>query len=64
MQRRRFAAYNVVGGVAWCTLFIWGGYLFGNVPLIKENFGIVTIGIVVVSVLPVVWGMLKKPSAA
>jgi len=61
MQRRRFAAYNVAGGFGWVTIFIWGGYLFGNVPLIKENFGLVTIGIVVVSVLPVVWGLLSKP---
>jgi membrane-associated protein len=61
MQRRRFAAYNVAGGFAWVTLFIWGGYLFGNVPIVKENFGLVTIGIVVVSVLPVAWGLLTKP---
>jgi membrane-associated protein len=60
MKRRRFAAYNVVGGVTWVTLFIWGGFLFGNVPIVKQNFGLVTIGIVVVSVLPVVWGLLKK----
>lgn len=59
MLRRRFAAYNFVGGFAWVTLFIWGGYLFGNVPLIKNNFGIVTIAIIVVSVLPVAWGLLK-----
>jgi membrane-associated protein len=58
MKRRRFAAYNVAGGIAWVTLFIWGGYLFGNVPMVKQNFGLVTIGIVVVSVLPVVWGLL------
>lgn len=63
MQRRRFAAYNVAGGFAWVTTFIWGGYLFGNVPIIKENFGLVTIGIVVVSVLPVVWGLLAKPKS-
>jgi membrane-associated protein len=63
MRRRRFAAYNVAGGFAWVTLFIWGGYLFGNVPLVKENFGLVTIGIVVVSVLPVVWGLLTKPKS-
>jgi membrane-associated protein len=61
MQRRRFAAYNVAGGFAWVTIFTWGGYLFGNVPVVKENFGLVTIGIVVVSVLPVVWGLLSKP---
>jgi membrane-associated protein len=61
MQRRRFAAYNLAGGFAWVTLFTWGGYLFGNVPVVKENFGLVTIGIVVVSVLPVLWGLLSKP---
>ncbi|HKR33585.1 MAG TPA: DedA family protein [Steroidobacteraceae bacterium] len=63
MRRRRFAAYNVVGGFTWVTLFTWGGYLFGNMPIVKENFGLVTIGIVVVSVLPVVWGLLSKPKS-
>lgn len=59
MQRRRFAAYNFAGAFAWMTLFIWGGFLFGNIPVIKNNFGIVTIAIIVVSVVPVVWGLLK-----
>jgi len=59
MQRRRFAAYNFVGAFTWVTSFIWGGFLFGNVPLIKNNFGVVTILIVVVSLLPVVWGLLR-----
>jgi membrane-associated protein len=59
MQRRRFAAYNFVGGFAWITIFIWGGYLFGNIPVIKNNFGIVTIAIIVVSLIPVAWGLLK-----
>jgi membrane-associated protein len=61
MQRRRFAAYNVIGGFTWVTLFTWGGYLFGNVPLVKANFGLVTIGILVISVLPIAWGLLSKP---
>ncbi len=60
MQRRRFATYNLVGAFAWMTSFIWGGYLFGNIPLIKNNFGIVTILIIVVSLLPVAWGLLKS----
>ncbi len=60
MQRRRFAAYNFVGGFAWITIFIWGGYLFGNIPVIKNNFGIVTIAIIVVSLIPVAWGLLKS----
>jgi membrane-associated protein len=64
MKRTRFAAYNFAGGILWVSAFIWGGYLFGNVPLIKENFGIVTILIVVVSVLPVAWGLLKPQPAA
>lgn len=59
MQRRRFAAYNFAGAFAWMTIFIWGGFLFGNIPIIKNNFGIVTIAIIVVSVVPVVWGLLK-----
>jgi membrane-associated protein len=64
MKRRKFAAYNFVGGFAWLTLFIWGGYLFGNVPLIKENFGIVTIVIIAVSLVPVAWGLLKPAPKA
>jgi len=59
MQRRRFAAYNLAGGFLWVTAFIWGGYLFGNVPIVKNNFGVVTILIIVVSVIPVAWGLLK-----
>jgi membrane-associated protein len=64
MQRRRFAAYNFSGGFLWVTAFIWGGYLFGNVPVVKNNFGLVTIGIVVVSVLPVVWGLVRSERPA
>ena len=55
MPYGRFQAYNIGGGVAWVTAFIWGGYIFGNIPLVKNNFGIVTIIIVVVSVLPIIW---------
>jgi membrane-associated protein len=59
MPYASFQGYNIAGGVAWVTLFIWGGYLFGNIPLVKNNFGIVTIVIVVVSVLPMVWAALS-----
>ena len=48
MPYARFQAYNVAGAAAWTTLFIGGGYLFGNIPLVKNNFGVVTIAIVVV----------------
>jgi membrane-associated protein len=56
----RFQSYNILGGVSWVMLFIWGGYLFGNIPVIKNNFGIVTILIVVVSVMPAVLALLKR----
>jgi membrane-associated protein len=63
MAYMRFQAYNVAGGVSWVLIFVWGGYLFGNIPLIKNNFGIVTILIVVVSVMPAFFAMLKRKRA-
>jgi membrane-associated protein len=65
MHYGRFQAYNILGGVAWVNLFIWAGYFFGNIPLIKNNFGFVTIGIIVVSLLPMlVMFLRRKPEAA
>lgn len=60
MPYLRFQAYNFAGGIGWVLIFIWGGYLFGNIPLIKENFGIVTILIIIVSVLPLAGMFLKR----
>ena len=54
MAYRRFIAYNVVGGIVWVVLFVLGGYAFGNVPVVKENFSIVILAIIVLSVLPIV----------
>lgn len=50
-----FALYNVSGGIVWVGLCIGAGYLFGNVPFVKENFSLVALGIVGVSVLPMVF---------
>ena len=60
MPYARYQAYNVLGGLAWVLAFVWTGFFFGNIPFIKENFGLVTIGIVVVSLLPVAWVALRK----
>ncbi len=60
MPYARFQAYNIAGGVSWVMIFIWGGYLFGNIPIVKNNFGIVTILIIVLSVLPVIIAMLRR----
>jgi membrane-associated protein len=60
MPYARFQAYNVVGALAWVLALVWAGFFFGNIPLIKNNFGIVTIGIIVVSLLPVAWVAIRK----
>jgi membrane-associated protein len=52
MSYPAFAFYNVTGAVAWVGLCLGAGYLFGNVPVIKENFSLVALGIVFVSILP------------
>lgn len=60
MPYGRFQAYNIAGGVSWVMIFIWGGYLFGNIPIIKNNFGIVTILIVIVSLLPLAGALARS----
>ena len=59
MSYPKFALYNVVGAVAWVGLCCGAGYLFGNVPVIKENFSLVAIGIVLVSLLPMVFEYVR-----
>ncbi len=54
-----FLLYNLVGAAGWVGLCLGAGVLFGNVPAVKQNFSLVTIGIVIVSILPVVVGFLR-----
>jgi len=63
MAPGRFQLYNLAGGLAWTTVFIWGGYLFGNIPVVKAHFGLVTILIVVVSLIPVAIAALRRRKA-
>jgi len=60
MRSAAFALYNLVGAVAWVCLCLGAGLLFGNVPVVKENFSLVTIGIVVVSLLPMVVEYVRR----
>ncbi len=64
MRWAKFTMYNVTGAILWVTIFLWGGYLFGNVPIIKDNFGIVTIVIIIVSVIPLAIGFLRPAKPA
>jgi membrane-associated protein len=52
MEYSKFAFYNVTGALLWISLFVLGGYWFGNIPVVQENFGLVVIGIILVSVMP------------
>jgi membrane-associated protein len=48
----RFALYNVTGGILWVLSFALGGYYFGEIPLVKNNFSLVIVAIIVISVMP------------
>jgi membrane-associated protein len=52
MRYARFVGYNVGGGIGWVSLFVLGGYYFGNLPAVRENFSAVVLAIIVISMLP------------
>ncbi len=52
MTYTKFIAYNIIGGIIWCGLFIYGGYFFGNLSFVKNNFSFVILAIILISVLP------------
>ena len=55
MNYGQFLYYNVLGGIVWVLVCTLAGYFFGNVPVVKRNFELVVVGIVLMSVLPVAW---------
>jgi membrane-associated protein len=59
MPYASFTFYNLTGGVAWVAVCLGAGYLFGNVPIVKNNFSLVAIGIVIVSLLPMAFEYLR-----
>jgi membrane-associated protein len=60
MDATKFLSYNVIGGLLWTVVCVGAGYLFGNVPIVKENFSIVALGIVAVSLLPIAIEFLRQ----
>jgi membrane-associated protein len=64
MSYGHFLTYNVAGGLLWISLFAFGGYFFGNTPVVQENFGLVIIAIIIISILPAVieiWKERRRP---
>ena len=59
MTRRTFVVYNITGAILWVCLCLGAGILFGNISIVKNNFSLVTIGIVVVSLLPMAFELVS-----
>jgi membrane-associated protein len=53
MNYGRFIFFNVIGGVLWVSICTMGGYYFGNIPFVKDNFSVVIIGVVALSLIPI-----------
>lgn len=64
MSYPAFAFYNVIGGIVWVGVCVGAGYAFGQVPIVKDNFSIVALGIVAVSLLPIVYEWWRHRDAA
>jgi len=64
MRYGRFLAYSIGGGMLWVSLFIWVGYYFGNLPIVRNNFGLVIGAIILISVMPMVVELVRARRAA
>lgn len=60
MKYWRFMSYNVTGGIAWISLFVFSGYYFGNIPAVKQNFTFVIFAIIFISILPGIIEYLRQ----
>ncbi|WP_294357972.1 DedA family protein [uncultured Clostridium sp.] len=59
MCYKKFGVFNIIGGTVWISLFLALGFFFGNIPVIKNNFSLVTVGIILISLLPVLVEVIK-----
>jgi membrane-associated protein len=64
MSYPTFALYNVTGAIAWVGICAGAGYLFGNIPIVRENFSLVALGIIAVSLLPAVIEFVRRRRAS
>jgi len=63
MRYARFLSFNVIGGVVWIASLVYAGYVFGNIPWVKDNLSLIVVGIVVVSLLPAISTFLQDRKA-
>ena len=60
MNYRSFIKYNLIGGALWVLLFLIGGFALGNLPIVKSNFSIIVIAIIIISVIPAIVTFIKE----
>ncbi|GAA4312997.1 DedA family protein [Nibribacter koreensis] len=60
MKYGKFLSYNIIGGILWVVGFVMAGFLFGNIPAVKKNFTMVIFGIILISILPPIYEILKQ----
>jgi len=59
----QYSLYNIIGGVAWVVFFLFLGFFFGNISFVKNNFSIVVLAIIVISLIPAVYTAIKSRSS-
>ena len=64
MTRAKYIAYTVIGAAVWVGSLVYLGYFFGNIPWVRQNQGLLVIGIIVLSVLPIVIAAVKAKFSA
>ena len=64
MSYAKFIAYNVIGGLLWVAVCLSAGYFFGNLPLVQQNFSLVILAIIVISILPALVEFLRHRAEA
>ena len=60
MSYIKFLSYNIIGGILWVAIFVFGGYFFGNIPFVSENLTYIILGIIIISFIPALIHLFKK----
>lgn len=63
MEYIKFLIFSLIGATLWVSSFLWGGYFLGNLPVIKENFHYMVLAIIFVSIMPIIWEVVKTRSS-
>ncbi|RNI26173.1 DedA family protein [Rufibacter latericius] len=60
MKYSKFLSYNIIGGFLWVVGFVVAGFIFGNIPIVKKNFTLVIFGIILISIIPPIYELVKQ----